>query len=83
MNMSMLNGSLEIKGSVSLNLEDTIAFIEALSFEERLREVTERCDAKSHEIFNESQPIEMIMAELRYNGYHRKYLNELEIAPGE
>lgn len=51
MNMSMLNGSLEIKGSVSLNLEDTLAFIEAMSFEERLREVTDRCDVKSAEMF--------------------------------
>jgi hypothetical protein len=51
MNYSMLNGSLEIKGSVSLNLEDTLAFVDALTYEERIRTVTQLCQEKSDDLF--------------------------------
>lgn len=76
MNLSMLNGSLEIKGSISLNLEDTLAFIDALTYEERIENVTKLCKQKSDELFGENDAMQLIKSELSYNGHAAKYLLE-------
>lgn len=76
MNLSMLNGSLEIKGSVSLNLEDTLAFIDALSYDERISAVTKLCQEKSDDLFGKLDGMQLIKNELIYNGHAAKYLEE-------
>ena len=76
MNLSMLNGSLEIKGSISLNLEDTLAFIDALTYEERITQVTKLCQEKSDDFFGDCDAMQLIRSELSYNGHSVKYLQD-------
>jgi hypothetical protein len=49
--MSALNTSIEIKGSTSLNLDDTLAFINALSYRDRITQVGVCCQERKKEFF--------------------------------
>ena len=51
LNMSALNTSIEIKGSTSLNLDDTLAFINALSYRDRITQVGVCCQERKKEFF--------------------------------
>ena len=80
LNMSALNASIEIKGSTSLNLEDTLAFINALSYRDRITQVGICCEERKKEFFSDFDPLQLLKTELVYNGHAAKYLVGNEMA---